>query len=106
MRLYDGMTFRSSSESCRVQDMIDPCIQHPAACIPTEPLESSLAITLGQRDYMRCFTRLFVKACWDKVRLSLHQAPETPRPLKELFVVSLNAKHLTKAVVYRLEKTR
>jgi hypothetical protein len=84
--------------------MIDPRIQHLAACIPTEPLESSLAMKLEQKDYMHSSTRSFVQHYWDKVRPILYQAPEKAPLLKKYFVVSLNVKNFTKAVACRMEK--
>jgi hypothetical protein len=84
--------------------MIDPLINHLAACIPTEPLEFSLAMTLEERDHMHSSLRSHVQFFWDTARPSLYQAPETAPPLKRCFVVTLNAKNFTKAVVYRLEK--
>lgn len=95
---------RYCSESCRVQDMINPLIQHLSACIPTEPLDSSLAVTVVQRDYMHNTVRSFVQTYWDRVRPNLHQAPETTPPLKIFFTVSLHPNNFTKAVVYHMEK--
>jgi hypothetical protein len=84
--------------------MIDPRIQHLLACIPTEPLESSLAMRLEQKDCMHSSNRSILQTYWDRVRSTLHQAPETVPPLKNFFVVSLNAKYFTKSVAHRTEK--
>lgn len=84
--------------------MIDPRIQHLAACIPVEPLESSLAMKLEQKNYMLSPVRSLAQRHWETVRPALREAPETVPPLKKFFVVTLNAKNFTKSVVYRVEK--
>lgn len=95
---------RYCSEACRIQHLTDRFYQHIAGCIPTEPLESSLALTMEPHNYVHSSARASVQPYWDRISQYFRQAPQTVPPLKDLFAVHLNVKHFTKAVAHRMPK--
>ncbi|KAJ9419472.1 serine/threonine protein kinase [Fusarium oxysporum f. sp. lycopersici 4287] len=90
------------SENCKVQDIVDPAVQHLSVCFPTEQVGMSQAVTVQSRSLHDPDTRNIVQLVWEESPMT-RRRPAPPAPaVVRVAMGKLTPRFFNKPVRFRL----